>query len=111
MVAASPIGRSNACSSMTAHELGVWLTLGVLLAAPFLLLVPVRGGNGHHAHAGPGTLTVAQLHHAIRGTPTILGEIVTPTTTPSPGHQTPSGLSRNGPNRTPPRWNATSTAC
>ncbi|MBA8827219.1 hypothetical protein FHX42_004603 [Saccharopolyspora lacisalsi] len=46
---------------MTTHELGIWLTLGALLAAPFLLLVPVHGGNGQHAHAGPGTLTVAQL--------------------------------------------------
>ncbi|MBA8825775.1 hypothetical protein FHX42_003141 [Saccharopolyspora lacisalsi] len=61
---------------MTAHELGVWLTLGVLLAAPFLLLllVPVRGGNGHHAHAGPGTLTVVQLHRTIRGHPHDFGE-------------------------------------
>ncbi|MBA8827562.1 hypothetical protein FHX42_004958 [Saccharopolyspora lacisalsi] len=49
---------------MTAHELGVWLPLGALLAAPFLLLVPVRGGNGQHAHAGPGTLTVNQLQNA-----------------------------------------------
>ena len=46
---------------MTPHELGTWLTLGALLAVPFLLLLPVRGGTGQHAHAGPGTLTVAQL--------------------------------------------------
>ncbi len=50
---------------MTPHELGTWLTLGALLAVPFLLLLPVRGGTGQHAHAGPGTLTVAQLHHTI----------------------------------------------
>ncbi len=47
---------------MTPGELGLWLTLGaVVLLATVSAVLPLRGGHGQHAHAGPGTRTVDQL--------------------------------------------------
>ncbi|GAB2652953.1 hypothetical protein GCM10027271_08980 [Saccharopolyspora gloriosae] len=39
------------------------LVVAALLIAPALLL-PLRGGTGEHAHAGPGTVTVDRLRTA-----------------------------------------------
>ena len=39
------------------------------LATAVLLAFPLRSGNGEHAHAGPGTLTVHRLHEVVAALP------------------------------------------
>jgi hypothetical protein len=39
----------------------VWISVGVLVVLAGLGVMPLRGGTGQHAHAGPGTLSVRQL--------------------------------------------------
>ncbi|SDK62928.1 hypothetical protein SAMN04487820_11077 [Actinopolyspora mzabensis] len=53
----------------------IWL-LGVVLAVVLCTFLPLRGGNGQHAEAGPGALTVRNLierglteHHALAAQP------------------------------------------
>ncbi|GAB3556889.1 hypothetical protein J2S53_004253 [Actinopolyspora lacussalsi] len=48
----------------------IWL-LGVVLAVVLCTFLPLRGGNGQHADAGPGALTVRSLteHHALATPP------------------------------------------
>lgn len=39
----------------------VWMPLAALIVLAALGAMPLRGGAGQHAHAGPGALTVWQL--------------------------------------------------
>ncbi|MCI2418687.1 hypothetical protein MOQ72_14700 [Saccharopolyspora sp. K220] len=42
----------------------VWISVAAVLLVA-LGLFPLRGGNGQHAHAGPGTVSVWQLRESI----------------------------------------------
>lgn len=41
----------------------------ILVTGVFALTFPLRGGNGQHAHAGPGALTVPQLDARVKTAP------------------------------------------
>lgn len=46
---------------LTAVPPNLWLALGAAMLLPSLLVLPLRGGHGQHAHSGPGALTLAHL--------------------------------------------------
>jgi hypothetical protein len=55
----------------------VWIFVGVLVVLAALGVMPLRGGTGEHAHAGPGTLSVWQLCEKAAAEPNTLAEAET----------------------------------
>ncbi len=48
-------------TSFLPEQWGLWFALGAAMLFPCVLVLPLRGGHGQHAHAGPGALTLDHL--------------------------------------------------